>query len=205
MRKPVNEIAALQTRDAIWHAIKGLSPELFTARDVHRETGCSRGQVDDYIKALVAAGYLAVDRAGDAPGAPNLYRLERDCGREAPRVRRDGSKVTQGLGREQMWRTMRILGEFTALDLAVQASTEEVQVKPATAVEYCRFLALAGYLAVVSLGHGTGRGGVASQYRLRPARHTGPLPPMIQRVKQVYDPNLNQVVWSSTEGCHDTE
>lgn len=206
-RKPVNEVKSLQTRDAIWEAIRkiGGSNAVFTSREVRRETCCSRSQIDEYIAGLTAAGYLRIVAEKDKPGSSHLYTLENDCGIEAPRVRRDGSAVTQGLGREQMWRTMRLLKEFTALDLAIQASTEEAVVQPQTATEYCRYLALAGYLTVISKGRGKGSGGVPSRYRFVPTRNSGPMPPMLQRTKQVFDPNLDQVVWSSEEGRHDTE
>ncbi|HHO8287620.1 TPA: hypothetical protein ACRXVW_006473, partial [Pseudomonas aeruginosa] len=36
-------------------------------------------------------------------------------------------------------------------------------------------------------------------YALKPGRYTGPRPPIVQREtrRQVYDPNLDQVMWSS--------
>jgi predicted metal-dependent enzyme (double-stranded beta helix superfamily) len=39
-----------------------------------------------------------------------------------------------------MWRAMKMLGRFTYRDLAVHASTDEVEVKPATAKTYIRHL-----------------------------------------------------------------
>lgn len=187
-RKPVSEINQMETRAALWAAIRKLVT--FTPKDIRYETRCSRSQVEEYLKGLAAAGI--VERVKSEPGR---YVLVRDCGAEAPRVRRDGTPVTMGLGREQMWRTLRGLREFTAVDLAVQASTEEVPVSVETAKEYCHFLALAGYLTVVVAG----KGGMPNRYRFVPTRNTGPLPPMIQRIKALYDPNLKRVVWSDGE------
>ncbi|MEW6490806.1 MAG: hypothetical protein AB1578_23205, partial [Thermodesulfobacteriota bacterium] len=65
------------------------------------------------------------------------------------------------------------------------ASIEEHVVGEADAEHYCRYLAKAGYLARV--GH--------RRYRHLPRRRTGPLPPQIQRVRQVFDPNTGEVVW----------
>jgi hypothetical protein len=192
--KPVSERAWMQTRAALWEAIRGL--KTFTPRELRYETRCSTSQVSEYLKGLAAAGI--VERMGDG-----LYALINDCGIEPPRVRRDGSRVTQGLGREQMWRTMKMLREFTPLDLSVNASTEAAQVKLSTAKDYCHFLQQAGYLAAIRKGKGTGRGGQQTLYRFIPARNTGPHPPMVQRVKQVYDPNLCEVVWDSEEGRHE--
>jgi hypothetical protein len=95
-----------------------------------------------------------------------------------------------GRGREQMWQTMRALGSFTVADLFVAASTDDHPVAESEARTYCQMLQRAGYLS-----------GGAAGYRL--VRYTGPLPPMIQRIKSVYDPNLKEVVWSSEEGGHD--
>lgn len=205
-RKPINEVSAMQTRAALWGAIRRL--KTFTAFELRNETRCTIAQVQEYVTGLAAAGILLItgQKGGRGVIRPALvYRLERDLGIEPPRVRRDGTPVTQGLGREQMWRTMRMLKDFTALDLSVQASTEEAQVTVGTAQEYCKFLARAGYLIVIRAGKGTGEGGIPTIYRFVQARHTGPLPPMIQKVKQLYDPNLGQVVWSSEEGSHDAE
>lgn len=193
-RKPVSEIKQMETRAALWAAIREMGL-CFTARQLRLETRCSKSQVEEYLKGLTAAGILSKEGLSSVSGSM-MYSLAKDTGIEAPRVRRDGSTVTQGLGREQMWRTLRMLREFTAVDLAVQASTEEAPVSTETAKEYCHFLALAGYLAVVLPGKGVGKGGVLTRYRFVPTRNTGPLPPMIQRVKAVYDPNLKAVVWS---------
>jgi hypothetical protein len=112
-----------------------------------------------------------------------LYRLLRDEGVEAPRVRPDGSRVTMGQGREAMWRTMRILTRpWTPRELAVHASTEEHPVALQEAQDYAQRLCRAGYL------HRT----AAQTYRLIPARYTGPQPPRIQRTKAIWDPNLGR-------------
>lgn len=200
-RRPVTEVRALETRAALWAAIRAFGRP-FTSREIRRETRCTVDQVSEYLRGLTAAGILGAEPDPSSPGPIHrlLYTLERDLGVEAPRVRRDGTFVTQGLGREQMWRTMRMLREFTVLDLAVNSSTEENPVAEETAAEYCHYLALAGYLAIVRQGGGVGKGGVPSLYRFVPTRYSGPLPPMIQRVKAVYDPNLKNVVWSEEVG-----
>jgi hypothetical protein len=200
----MNERVWLQTRAALWSAIRQLGT--FNARELQAETHCSAGQVNDYLTGLANAGILVLSGTQGGRGCikpSNIYRLAKDTGIEPPRVRRDGTLIAQGLGREQMWRTMRMLREFSPIDLAVQASTEETAVSVSTVQEYCTFLTRAGYLTVVRRGQGVGKGGVPAIYRFVPSRNTGPQPPMIQRIKQVYDPNLGKVVWSSEEVCHD--
>jgi hypothetical protein len=133
-----------------------------------------------YLKALEAAGI--VERIGD-PGE-HRYRLLRDEGVEAPRVRPDGRRVAMGQGREAMWRTMRILTRpWTARELAIHASTEAHPVALQEAQDYAQRLCRAGYLQRTA----------PQTYRLIPARYTGPKPPQVKRTKQIWDPNLGRV------------
>jgi hypothetical protein len=188
-RKTVDKMNGPDSREAVWAAIRRL--QAFTVRELNMETNMNVKSVRDYVTGLAAAGYL--EKAGaESTGAANVgntairWKLVRDIGVDAPRVRKDGTMVIQGRGRQQMWRTMRIIGTFSVLDLAVTASTEDCLIAEATAEEYIKFLRLAGYLKKVKGG-----------YRLLPGRYTGPKAPMIQRVKQVWDQNIKQVMWSS--------
>lgn len=197
-RKPVHLTATAarpQGRDVIWAAIRKLGT--FTTLDLEGETHVKEATIRTYVMGLERAGYLQrIDNApGRIPGAIRAarWKLSNDVGVEAPRVTRQGKPVTQGGAREQMWRTMRILGTFTYRDLAIQASTETQPVAEDDAKSYCRYLDRAGYLRLTEKG-GPGKLNV---YRFITARYTGPKPPMVQRVRQVFDPNLNQVVWTA--------
>ena len=127
--------------------------------------------------------------------------MAKDNGVEAPRLDRKGQLVKQGLGTEQMWRTMQMAGEFDPHTLAAMASTPSVQIKLQTAQSYIGHLSKAGYLIVVAKP--VFRGGTKptqpARYRINPAKNTGPRPPMIQRSKAVYDPNIDQVVWEEVK------
>lgn len=150
----------------------------------------------DYLIGLEKAGYIAVTQTHHCGGrnVEKRWRLARDVGIEAPRVRRDGSAVTQGLAQEQMWRTLVMLGgAVTARELAAHASTDEIPVRETAAADYLGNLLKAGYLALVLPGKGVGRGGIPARYRL--TRNTGPRPPMICRTRAIFDPNLGRVVW----------
>lgn len=96
-----------------------------------------------------------------------------------------------GAAQEQMWRTMKILSDFTFRDLAISASTEAVMVNEEAARDYLGALSAAGYLITVQKG-GPNR---PARYRFNRARNTGPKAPMIQRLKTVFDTNTRQVVW----------
>lgn len=202
-RKPVHLDAQgpKGDRQSMWETMRKLQKagEPITVRKVW-ELGAEwapKGRVRDYMTGLTAAGYLAVIE--DQPGKPTLYELAKDCGMEAPRVRKDGTEVTQGRGREQMWRTIKIIGEFTSSDLARAASTPGFPVAEVHAKDYCIMLASAGYLMTTR----EGIPGTPARYRLVPSRWTGPRAPMIQRLKQLYDPNTGEVVYRrhpQTEG-----
>jgi len=202
-RKPVHLEAQgpKGDRQSMWEAMRKLQKagEAITVRKVW-ELGAEwgpRGRVRDYMTGLEAAGYLRATR--QEPGKTVEYELAKDCGVDAPRVRKDGTEVTQGRGREQMWRTVKIIGEFTSRELAQAASTPSHEVAEPTAKDYCLMLAGAGYLTITRQGSP----GVPARYRLVPSRWTGPRAPMIQRLKQLYDPNTGEVVYRrhvSTEG-----
>ena len=195
-QKPIDKRSPLETREAIWAAIRNMKN--FTGRDVWMQTCCSKETVKEYLTGLTAAGYLEKALQPCGSTIENRYTLVRDCGVEAPRVRRDGTEITQGRSRENLWRTMRILAEFSPRDLAIHASTEEVPVAETEAKSYIYYLHKAGYLALVKAAkpgsHVTP--GLQARYRLLSSRYSGPRPPMVQRVKQVYDPNTRKVVWS---------
>lgn len=178
-------------RDRLWaeiRRIKRFGVADLVALGVRRET------VTHYLAGLMAAGILQKEKGQPAARgsfAPWVYVLVRDVGAETPRVRKDGSPVTQGLAREQLWRAIRILREFNAVELSVAASIPTVPVLLSEARFYLGKLCRAGYLHRIR----PGVPGRLARYRLLPSRNTGPKPPMLQASGDVYDPNLNRVVW----------
>jgi len=191
MRKPIQiEMQGGKSRrQHIWEEILRQKGACFgltdiTPGDVSIET------TRDYVKGLSRAGYLTVIATGKAPRTVSVYQLTLDVGIEAPRVKRNGDEVTQGQGNEAIWGAMRALGSFNTLVLAQMAGVKESTVK-----SYCTLLHHAGYLTVDKQGKGTGRGGIATQYRLLMSKVNGPRPPMITRLKAVYDPNIHAFTW----------
>lgn len=194
-RKPIDRQQPTECRQAIWNWIcKQGEGEAFSSTDI--DVRLDSSSIREYVNALHLAGYLELVHRGRR-GEANSYRLVNHCGAEAPRLRKDGTAVTQGQGRWQIWNTMRIIKQFSPTDLAFNASTDEHRVSVAEAKSYCQALCKAGYLRV-AVAHKTGR--AATVYALVPAMWTGPLPPQIQRTRQVYDPNLQRVVWSKVSG-----
>ncbi|MDR1397207.1 MAG: hypothetical protein LBJ14_05695 [Desulfarculales bacterium] len=193
-QKPVHlrPFGAVSNREKVWAAMRELKQ--FTSADVQDLCGIRLGSVHEYIQAFARAGYIA------RHGKQNpyvIYRLLKDAGVESPKVKKDGSISTQGQGREVMWRTMRIMHDFSVLDLLAHAKAAGINVAEEEAKTYCSLLTQARYLQ--SYDKPTRR------YRLIPARYTGPKPPMIQRIKQIYDPNLNKIVWRQKGGLDDAD
>lgn len=189
-------------RQRMWEAIRRLNKqqETFSEQDIWEATQghdqLEMSAVRDYRRGLVGADILTCVRKA-THNTPALFELAIDEGAEAPRVDRNGKRVTQGLAQEAMWRTLRLKqGDTNARELAAHAATGTAPVSEETANIYLRTLAKAGYLIVTAEStHVRGRGKTQARYRLRPDRNTGPRPPMICRTKVVFDPNENAVVW----------
>lgn len=188
-RKPVHLSAAgpkPRGRDAVWATIR--KQRTFTYRSLQDATDIPKKTIQDYLRGLEAAGIIARQGGTDAAGAVT-FTLARDKGVHAPRVRKDGTDVEQGRATEAMWTAMRLLKQFTSRDLAIHASTADAPVSEIHAKDYCKYLAQAKYLRIVT----PGRPGTLAVFQF--VRFTGPKAPMIQRVKQVFDPNTGEVIW----------
>ena len=175
-------------RQRIWEALRARR-DSFTAIQVACSAQVNEDTTRSYLNALMRGGWIEVS-VGSEPFEEQILRLVRDTGAEAPAVTRAGTASTAGLGNEAMWRTLRILGEMNAAELAGHASAS-VTVTLWSARSYLKWLKRAGYVQVVQVG----KPGRPERYRLTPGRYTGPRPPMIQRIGQVYDPNLGEVVY----------
>lgn len=184
-------------RQRVWDRIRALKGSDFDLAEITFGAEC-KATVRDYVVGLERAGYLVLTQASDTR-TPKRWKLARDAGAEAPRVRKDGTPVTQGLAQEQMWRTLRMMkGDTNARELAAHASTPDIPVRESAAHDYLHNLHRAGYLECVKPGKGVGRGGIQARYRLLPTPHgqpPGPRPPMVCRADAVYDPNLGKTVW----------
>lgn len=192
-RKAMDKLNGYDSREAMWGIIRTLGT--FTVSEIHQETTLEVRAVREYITSLHAAKYLEKTKekqpgsTGAVSSRTTVFKLINDVGVDAPRVRKDGTKVTQGQGRINMWRTMRVIGDFTAQELAVNASTPDCIIKEATAADYTKHLCHAGYLRKRK-----------NRYLFLQAKYTGPKPPMIQRVKRVWDQNLKKVMWREDGG-----
>lgn len=204
-RKPVHleQAGGKAPRQRVWEAIRRLAAD-FTAPTLERVARIDKATIHTYLQSLERGGFITEIGERQAIGDRKHYQLVRDTGVEAPRLDRRGRPVQQSRGNENMWRTMRIMGEFSPRELAVRASTPDTDVAEGAAKSYVKYLANAGYLTIVDPGHSfiRGKGAKQARYRLVASKYTGPRPPMIQRTKAVYDPNLGKIVWQE-EPDHD--
>ncbi len=168
-------------RICAWAEIRRLGT--FTVEAVEKKCDAHHRAVVDYVIGLTRAGH--VQQLADGQ-----FRLVRDVGVEAPMLRRDGHELGDTREREAIWRTMKMLDTFTAQELSLHASTEECRVSERSANYYLTALRQAGYL--VPAGRAAGR----MRFKLLRSRAKA-LPPLVQVVTQVYDPNEKKVVWQA--------
>ena len=202
-RKPAHLVSTsgrVGGRQGVWQAIRKLHQ--FTIIAVADEARAETETVRTYVESLRRGGYLAVvgtmppkrsavSNPHSAQKRANIFELIKDIGFEAPRVKRDGSPCTQGAAREQMWRAMKLLDSFTPRELALAASTDDQAVSGVDAADYARNLHKAAYLMLAQAA--TKR--TQARYRFVRNRNSGPLPPQVQRLSSIWDPNLRMVVW----------
>ncbi|WP_319778417.1 hypothetical protein [Maridesulfovibrio sp.] len=185
-RLPVDKQAAKDAprgQEHYWQVMQQLDCEVgFTLDGVYRKTNASKASIKEYISRLLKAGFLeVVSEEKDGIITRYHYTIAKRS-RFAPKVNREG-KECPPTKRDVMWRTMRMNSRFTVDELVIWASLPEVPVKRNDAFDYTKHLHKAGYLK---------KNG--KTYTL--IKKTGPQPPKIQRLKQVFDPNLNKVVWT---------
>ncbi|MBI2313544.1 MAG: hypothetical protein HYU77_13675 [Betaproteobacteria bacterium] len=200
-RRPIHIEAAgkLTPRERVWAEIRRRRE--FALMEIEDHTRVEITTIRSYLEALERGGYITpVTGSHGSRKVRNpvghfqagRWRLVKDIGHQAPRVTAEGEPVTQGQANERMWRAMRILREFDYRELAYSAATEDSPIRPHTAKTYVIYLARAGYLQCVQ----PAKPGTPARHRLIPSKFSGPRAPMIQRVKQVYDPNLGVIVWA---------
>lgn len=203
-KKPVNLVSASGHRDPqdmVWEGIRAL--KVFTQADIEVwmlnkfDRGINSKTVRSYISRLVKGNYLEVTKSETARNISKrfTYELVKDAGTHSPRLKKTGEPSTQGLGRENLWRAMKILKNFDWRELVDVCNTNEVTIKPSEAKDYIRHLNGAGYLKVVQKSVGN----TPARYNFVPSMNTGYHPPMIQRIKRVFDPNLNKVMEKKNE------
>lgn len=196
-RKPVTATSAayMLPKDAIWAAIRATDGPFTRDEieiDARRLCGYSLNSSStcDFLQRLLRADILELVRVEQGQGAARAkwWRLVNDTGSEAPVLNANGEPGTQGMGQEQLWRSMHMLKRFSLSELKLAASTEIVSVTESTASSYCKHLCRAGYLVRC------GRINRRTLYAIVPGTYYGPRAPMVTKVKAIYDPNLGELL-----------
>lgn len=182
-QKPIDKRSQYATREHLWKIM--LKLKHFTATELANETTYRTSTVASYLKGLTAAGVIT--RTGA------VYTIDpKTAPLDPPRVREDGTPVTQGMGRANMWRTLKMRKQVTVAELAGFASSQTITVALSEAEYYLCYLEKGGYVELME-------GSSPRRYRFNYERYTGPKAPMIQRVHNVYDQNTRQIVWQGGE------
>ncbi|WP_434777660.1 hypothetical protein [Neisseria sp. Ec49-e6-T10] len=169
-------------RSRIWAYIRTQKGKVFYRTDILSALGLTQNEVDaKYLRCLVNCGFLEVVNK-----KPVSYKFVKDIGVDTPRFTKAGELITKSTISEVLWLTMRILGRFTTHALVLHASTEDRAIKSSNARVYVWMLKSAGYLKSV------GFQGRKEVFLL--IKNTGPKPPQILLIKEVYDPNLNKIM-----------
>ncbi|MBC7168710.1 hypothetical protein [Phenylobacterium sp.] len=202
-RLPADAAVRLEVRvplgnQGIWDVVRALhrEQETFGVPDIWERMDTDRRTIRDMLARWERAGHLerVGYREGMGPAPVALYRLIADQP-EAPAVRRDGTAAKRpGAGQEQMWRSMRMLRQWTVRDLTLAASTDEVAVTEATVQTYVWALVKAGYLTVLRPGKPGHKPGTGTKALYALKLNTGPLAPQIQRTSFLFDPNTKKGV-----------
>lgn len=167
------------TRQKIWNSARELGE--FTIMELQKHALVpGKSNVRKYIYGWEKAGFI--EKISEEPITYRLKALDLVV---APSVNPSGVEFDREQAQEQMWRSMFIIKEFSALDLSVVASTEECRITEGFAKTYASILKSSGYLKLVSRG----------RYMALQSRFTGPRPPAVKRVVQVIDRNTGKVVY----------
>lgn len=169
-------------RQAVWDVLRTNRERFQTVEEIAETTGSNYAAVYAYLRCLFKGGYIGVQK-GLRFSRCLGYRLERDTGAEAPRLKADGS-VCNGTATEAMWRTMKILRHFDLDTLTAHVNMTH-RISRNMANKYTAALERAGYLA----NSGSGR---CKKFTL--LKNTGAMAPQMMEVRELYDPNLDEII-----------
>lgn len=188
-RKPaqMEMIGGKNARQRIWEELCKQG-DTFEIYPIARASNVDDETVKTYLQCLVAGKYVEI--VSRKRYSKSTYRLVKNTGIEAPRLTRKGEPVKQGLISESIWRTLHILGVLDAAQIVAHVAAAGHDVALSYVKRYLAALKKAGYLQVVVAGNPHR----LEKIQLAPGMYTGPRAPQIQRVKTVYDPNLNKVM-----------
>lgn len=156
----------------------------FRHEDIMQAIGVVRSTAQKWIYQWERAGHIRVVRLEHKK---RFYRVAEQQAETPPKYRTDMSAIKSQTVHGNIWRSMRMMRQFSPTDLAIHSTTDVVDVSDQAAKEYCRMLTRAGYLRVIDKALPGRR---EARYRL--VKNTGPRPPREKRVRAVFDENLDE-------------
>lgn len=186
-------------KQRMWEAMRVLA-QGFNIHDIARRSNQMPYDINRYLDALIKAGVIKVVEDDFRKGKTRLYKLLKDEGAEHPRLNSKGERTYEHLATENIWRSLRILrGNVTVRDVISAASVGSVSLTATKVRQYLNALSEAGYLAKTPCDKVEG---LPEFFCLIPGKDTGPRPPEIRQLEslQVYDPNLNRLIYTKTTG-----
>ena len=172
-----------QNRQGIWSVIR--THRIISIKGICMSIGMPENTVRAFVKSLELACYLKEFYREKKPKRI-YYKLIRDNGVLAPRIKKDGSPLDP-LPEQKMWFAMKPLSRFTALDLGFSTRLGEDK-----ADAYCQKLSDAGFLKIVHHDPKNNR----NTYFVIPSKCKGPLSPTIFEDGTVYDQNTDSIAFT---------
>lgn len=166
-----------------WESIRSMKE--FTIPALHKVSGIRIDALPQILGRMEVAGLISINRKTK----PHIHTMLKDVGRICPRLTKDG-RDKPPTGQDRIWMGAKAMKELTAKDMALVA-----QVDATICRNYILALIRAGYIAISKKR--TARTGHV--YRFIRQNDTGPLSPSMIKGKQVYDRNLQKIVWSKDE------
>ncbi|MHA3079522.1 hypothetical protein [Acinetobacter sp. ANC 5502] len=186
-------------RQRVWNSIRK-NREKFTIAQVAEDGNTVYESARGFVSQLAKAGIVKI--LDEKPihhenclVKQRTYQLIKDIGYTYPTMTKSGELIIGVSGNKAMWNTLRITKQpINADELAAISSNDTLTIEVTTANNYLMLLHKAGYLKRTKEPN-RNIGGKA-KYLLLPDMNTGPKPPQVQRVKHVFDPNINQVMFA---------
>lgn len=184
----------------LWRQIRAFKDAEFTTADLHSRVpkltlDTLRLALAKFVKAGLVR-HTGVRRARGHHGGRAKTYLCAAPGAKAP-VFDYGATGVRGLRQARLWLNIRTLQQWTLEELALRASTEDVEITASLARGYVWQLQKAGIVLVVvgrrSLGSCAGM--APAVFKLNPRCNFGPTAPQVFRDSGVYDPNHRKWVW----------
>ncbi len=158
----------------------------FTITDIFKSSnGVTRRAIWTYIEGCIREGF--VERVGERSDRAAIFRVVVQQGHPPQIPKVDGLK---GRVRQQLWTAIRSMANFQLRELAVAASTDDLEISFKTATRYICQLRQAGLVELLD----DGGKNAPSTYRLKRKANSGPLAPRIFDARVVFDPNIMKAV-----------